>query len=558
MKFLEFKDKIKEIYSSKFPNSICNISLGSLGRDTAYIKWYLMKDSSEVSGGIAGNDLFHIMFILETEQEVDLLDDTELPEKIILSVHQNSITTKPTNQYMAYGSTKLPFRKTTNTPEKILSTLQKYVDITYKTLDELYDLDVIPDSFKELVTKKLNKQPKTEDKNITLKEDKEMEEQPEIIKGAGSNAKDIANTFRNYTPFEKVFGQVIVIKQDGTYFVYLPQRNNQNDWIYMTDKKDNLEGWFYGAVQVNNGIIPKLKTENKIAESSENDMDELPDYCYIYVESTKEIAVVRKYVEGYFPTDVDTSDMTTEQAYAYVDKQNEFLGVTPEQRDEMKRQSMFGWKTKKEDKLNESRENDVQERIKQAEEWKKTLSNIKPNMENAVDLLEDLVYDIKESIKSLSEKNFAAEDLHNVMLDVLDDADAMDAGEKTYIKSVKVNMENAIDDFINDYQQACEEENLKESKLMENSLLDILTDKDKLKINVSNEVIKMLQSKFNVNVIGSYTDDEFEFDITGDANDVLDTVDYVKEQTLGKFRFFRQDRKKRPDNKFCVRVTLAE
>lgn len=338
------------------------------------------------------------------------------------------------------------------------------------------------------------------------------EEKVEIVKGAGSNAKDIANTFRNYKPFKNNFGDVIVLKQNGTYFVYLPQRAEYDQYIYMTDKKDNLEGWFYGAVQTDNGIIPKLQTESKITEGKEydymlldrlrsdcdyylgngnrqekylwaKDVDaqiakmkelynsleekpewltmedienyekemknskveesteeiELPDVCYTYIDSTNEVAIIKKNEGGYYPTDIDTSDMSEEQIKEYIDKQNEFLEVTPEQADEMKRKSMFVW-GKENNKLNES-------------------------------------------------------------------------------------------------------------------LLDTLTNTDKLKINISNEAIKMLQAKFNVSVVGSYDDDEFEFDITGDANEVLDAVDYIKEQVSDKFDMI-QERKRREDKQFCVTVIL--
>lgn len=261
------------------------------------------------------------------------------------------------------------------------------------------------------------------------------ENKVEIVKGAGSNAKNLADTFRNYKPFKANFGEVIVLKNNGTFFVYLPQRAEYDQYIYMTDKKDNLEGWFYGAVQANNGVIPKVQEGKSLTESSVGD---LPDMCYAYIESTKEIAIIRKYVGGYFPTDLDTEDMTKEQCIDYVNYQNEFLGVTEEQADEMKRLSMFTWD--KEQKLNES-------------------------------------------------------------------------------------------------------------------LLDTLTDEHKLKIHISNEAIKMLQNNFDVHVVGSYDDDKFEFDITGDANEVLDAVDYIKEQVSDKFDV-SQERKIRQDKQFCVQVIL--
>lgn len=110
-------------------------------------------------------------------------------------------------------------------------------------------------------------------------------------------------------------------------------------------------------------------------------------------------------------------------------------------------------------KITESRENDVDKRIKQAKEWKKDVTSAKE-----VDDLEDIANRILDEAEAIKDINFAGEDLYNGFKEVMDDPDAYERGEATYIRSVKMNMKDILVDFINNYAQAFEEESLDESK----------------------------------------------------------------------------------------------
>lgn len=79
---------------------------------------------------------------------------------------------------------------------------------------------------------------------------------------------------------------------------------------------------------------------------------DLPDLCYTYVESTHEIAIIKKGEIGYFPSVIDTSNMTKEECIAYVDEQNEILEVSPEEAEMMSLKSMFGWVDGKKEEVN--------------------------------------------------------------------------------------------------------------------------------------------------------------------------------------------------------------
>lgn len=149
MTYAEFKNSIETMYKSVFPSSACDISIGPLGGDSIYVTYYLAGDQSEFPNRIALNDLFDITFCIFQDNVrygdgVKLTDDTEMPEALVLDVNHKSIKTAPENQYMAYGSVSLPFRKTKGTPDKILSTLQRYATITKQTLTDLYNSGKLP------------------------------------------------------------------------------------------------------------------------------------------------------------------------------------------------------------------------------------------------------------------------------------------------------------------------------------------------------------------------------------------------------------------------------
>lgn len=110
----------------------------------------------------------------------------------------------------------------------------------------------------------------------------------------------------------------------------------------------------------------------------------------------------------------------------------------------------------------EARENDVEARINQVKEWKQ-------KVEDAVEAtdLEEIVTDILEFAEDIKDNNFAGEDLYSGMSSVLDNGDAEARGPVTYVRSVKRDMQNILDDFIDNYEQAFGEESLEESKIEE-------------------------------------------------------------------------------------------
>lgn len=152
--FEELKNQIIDAYHSVLPNCGCTVEKGALGKDTFFVTFYLAKDNSEFPNKIAQNDLFNISFFI-TPDTRDINLDKQLPETFNLEVNGNTILTKPDNQYMAYGSVRVPLRKVSGSPDKIVQAITKYAQKTKEVLEKLVNDDKIPEDRKELVISKL-------------------------------------------------------------------------------------------------------------------------------------------------------------------------------------------------------------------------------------------------------------------------------------------------------------------------------------------------------------------------------------------------------------------
>lgn len=165
----EFIDQVKQIYNEYFPNSECVAQNRKImGLEYLMIRWYISKDISEVAHNIRDNDMLHITFNIDLEDNtesgrmynVSIYDnsnknDMPMPGTITLEVQDNMYFIAPENQYLAYSHRKLPFRKTTGTPEKILSTLKKYAEKLHGMLADDLANGVIHKEHEDLVRSKL-------------------------------------------------------------------------------------------------------------------------------------------------------------------------------------------------------------------------------------------------------------------------------------------------------------------------------------------------------------------------------------------------------------------
>lgn len=166
---------------------------------------------------------------------------------------------------------------------------------------------------------------------------------------------------------------------------------------------------------------------------------------------------------------------------------------------------------------------DTPELVQKAKDWKKRVTASKDE-----DELEQIVEEIMDAVKDLSETNWAAEDLYNGAEGVMDDQDAADRGPATYIRSVKTNFKNILTDFINNYADACADAELDEGKKVKTESIDEDLD-----------VSEMLRKILEYYQDNAMSDSFFE--------DLSNIVDYDK--VIEWFKSIELDESKKVENK---------
>lgn len=165
----EFISQVKEIYSKYFPNSECYArNLKTLGMEYIRIGWFLSADASECPHNIRTNDLLHVDFTIDLEDNTEsgklyemwTYDNSHknigyMPSTITLEINDKIMFCKADRRNMAYSYINFPFRKTTGTPEKILATLDKYANVVYTTVSTCLADGKIPDDRVEFVRSKI-------------------------------------------------------------------------------------------------------------------------------------------------------------------------------------------------------------------------------------------------------------------------------------------------------------------------------------------------------------------------------------------------------------------
>ena len=182
-----------------------------------------------------------------------------------------------------------------------------------------------------------------------FKKSKKIESEDNSLDG-----KDVTNQFEYIKAFNANFEPVRIIKNDydSNYYIYRADETDSKNYLDYSSSDKYVEGWLMGAVKANNGIIKNvtesLHNDKIIEEVKRIPTSELPDFCYAYNDTTGEIIVIKKGVEGYYPSNIKldnnlTGEERKQQAEEIIKEQNEMLDVTEDQALQMQLNSMFGW-----------------------------------------------------------------------------------------------------------------------------------------------------------------------------------------------------------------------
>lgn len=145
MKFETFHAEIMEKYAEHF-NGKCEVDLC---RVCGRFIWIEMRLSEKIDV-CKQNDIFQIAFYIALPDNFS--ESENLPENLTITSSSRSYKVKPENlKYLAYESRKIPFRKTTGTPEKIIQVIGKFIDKLYETFTADYTNGNITNNYLEIV-----------------------------------------------------------------------------------------------------------------------------------------------------------------------------------------------------------------------------------------------------------------------------------------------------------------------------------------------------------------------------------------------------------------------
>ena len=155
----DFMNKIEDTYHKYFPNSACFARFKLfMGHPYIAIHCFFAKDKSELSGGYWENDMINISFNINLPKDIESVEDT-MPDSVVLeTLNGTSFLTKPykpEDKYCAYGTTKVPFRKTTGTPTKIITAFDKFSKKLYDAIVTEYNEEHLDDKHAELAKNKI-------------------------------------------------------------------------------------------------------------------------------------------------------------------------------------------------------------------------------------------------------------------------------------------------------------------------------------------------------------------------------------------------------------------
>ena len=154
MTFEEFKARLQEIYHAKFPNSLCSVKLVKMLGRAITIDCFLANDVSELSHGYWQNDMFKISFwIHDMPKNFETTDI--MPNTMTLTNNSSYIAITPPDRFLAYGSVKIPFRKTVGNADKIINAFKKYVDRLYDIVNQQIAEGNIHKDYQNIVNAKM-------------------------------------------------------------------------------------------------------------------------------------------------------------------------------------------------------------------------------------------------------------------------------------------------------------------------------------------------------------------------------------------------------------------
>lgn len=151
MNSIQFVESVKTHFLKVFPNGYFEAKK-LFGGDVSIVMG-LTRDQVDCPHNIRDNDRMRMIFAVHGMQ----FNSTEdVSNKVQLEPYYSAISTIPRLQYNAMGHDKIKTRKTTNTPDKLLATLTKYINnagemvLDLKAKNEIYRQEEMKEKYFEI------------------------------------------------------------------------------------------------------------------------------------------------------------------------------------------------------------------------------------------------------------------------------------------------------------------------------------------------------------------------------------------------------------------------
>ena len=150
MKAIEFKNKVAASFAKYFPNGFTDATKMDIDNGTHFCVGMIGKIEGQLHS-LKMNDPLTIRFAIE---DLPFNGEDDLGNaKLVVEFNGSTLSTKPVSQYKAMDREKIPARKLTNTPEKVLAALDKYFAKVHDTvkaqaaIGNIYSQERIPSQY---------------------------------------------------------------------------------------------------------------------------------------------------------------------------------------------------------------------------------------------------------------------------------------------------------------------------------------------------------------------------------------------------------------------------
>jgi hypothetical protein len=145
--------EIQKVILGIFPKSMVKAEFSKRMYASIWVYFTLGKDKSEYINGYSENDIAVMSFRIDGKGGKELPEDGSLTGDVQVENTNASFSVKPPEgSYLAFGRVKVPFKKISGPPEKIVDYIKKYF-ITFKKALQA-NRDNIPDEDLKLIGNK--------------------------------------------------------------------------------------------------------------------------------------------------------------------------------------------------------------------------------------------------------------------------------------------------------------------------------------------------------------------------------------------------------------------